>query len=148
MRHAHRLLHPVLAAIAAVIVGPAAAAEGVADPTRPPAAAATAPASAGSGAVPAAAAAVLRAAPPRVQSVQLPREGRGSALVDNRLVFVGDKLGAATISAIDAHGVQLRTAKGAVERLRLLDAQMTQQAVLPASLAPAPMAALAGGKQP
>jgi hypothetical protein len=146
MRHAHRLLHPALAAIAAVIAWPAAA-NGVADPTRPPAAAAPAPAGAGSGAVPAAAP-VVRAASPRVQSVQLPREGRGSALVDNRLVFVGDKLGAATITAIDVHGVQLRTAKGAVERLRLLDAQMTQQAVLPASPAPAPMAALAGGKQP
>ncbi|MED5620379.1 hypothetical protein [Ideonella sp. BN130291] len=143
-------LHLSLFGVALALAVPAHAADAPADPTRPPAAlsAPVVAAGAASSVLRAAAAAPVPAAPPRVQSVQVPQQGRANALVDNRLVFVGDKLGAATVIAIDTQGVQVRSAKGAVERLLLLDAQMTQHAVLPAGSSPAPMASLAGGKQP
>ena len=133
----------VLALVLALGAAAGARAEAIADPTRPPQAA---PASAAP--APARAASAAPAAPLRLQSVQLPRHGAPSALVDNRLVFVGDKLGGATVLAIDAAGVQLSSARGVVERLRLIDARIVKQAVVPTGTAPAPMASLAGGQQP
>jgi MSHA biogenesis protein MshK len=136
---------PLLAWLGAVcLVAAAAQAQTVADPTRPPTAAAPA-ASAPARAASAPAPQVLR-----VQSVQLPREGRASALVDNRLVFVGDKLGAGTVAAIDALGVEFKRADGRSERLRLIDAAIVKQAALAPAPSTAPVAsvATAGGPQP
>lgn len=56
---------------------------------------------------------------PRVQALHLPREGEPSALVDGRIVKVGDRVGALTISEIDADGLVLRGGKGS-ERLHLI----------------------------
>jgi hypothetical protein len=86
----------------------------------------------------------------RVQSVQLPREGRASALVDNRLVFVGDRLGAGTVTAIDAQGVELKRAEGRSERLRLIDAAIVKQPFSTPGLSNAPVAqaGTAGGTTP
>ena len=99
----------------------------LADPTRPAASAlapaAPAPARTGASAAasaPTTAAAVTPAL--RVQSVQVPREGRPSALVDGRLVMVGDRLGDREVVAIDTRGVQLRGPQGALRHLPLLDA--------------------------
>jgi MSHA biogenesis protein MshK len=132
----------------AALIGPAcvaAHAEALADPTRPPAAL-FAPA-APTGAAP------VRAAPPavpHVQSVRLPVDGAPSALVDNRIVGPGDKVGGRTVVAIDAAGLQLRDARGRIERLPLIDAAVVVTHTLPiaGSQAPAPVATLAGGQQP
>jgi hypothetical protein len=79
------------------------------DPTRPPAAEARAPAVRA-----AAAAASAPAAPPApvLQSIQLRRGGEGSALVDGRLLRIGDRLGDAVVTAIDVDGLTLRGARG------------------------------------
>lgn len=130
-----------LAVLAAFAFGMAARAEGLQDPTRPPLA--LAPAVAASGVVHAA---PVPAAPLRVQSVQLRPQGGSSALVDGRLVMVGDRVGARTVAAIDAQGVQLRDAHGHVERLRLIDADVIKQAVAPLGAADTPLASLAGGQ--
>jgi hypothetical protein len=90
------------------------------DPTRPPAAAVSAPA--------ATASAVRPAAAPRLQSVRVPQGGPASALIDDRLVRVGDKLGERTVVAIDAAGVVLRNAKGTPERVPLLNPAIVKQA--------------------
>lgn len=75
------------------------------DPTRPHAAA-----------VPAVAGAPVRAdssaAPrawPTLQSVQIPLHGDASAMVDGRIVRVGERIGDATLTAIDAQSIVLRT---------------------------------------
>lgn len=121
-----------LAALAALaMAGPSAAQ--VPDPTRPPAAlSAAAPAVPGT----AAATAPRAASAPvpvvwRLQSVQLPHEGAPSALVNGRLVGVGDRLGERQVVSIDAGGVQLRGSRGQVERLSLLDPAIEQHAVVP-----------------
>jgi hypothetical protein len=88
-------------------------------------------------------------AAPRLQSVQVPQHGVASALVDNKLLFVGDKLGGRTVVAIDVQGLQLRDAKGRTERMPLIDAAVVKQAAaLPPGPAPASVAAMAGGQQP
>ncbi len=120
----------------------------VADPTRPPMLAVASPASA---TAPARAASAVAPRPLRVLSVQLPQQGPASALVDQRLVFVGDKLGDATVVAIDAQGVELRRGPGRSERLHLIDRAIVKQASVsaaPASPSPAPVALGPGGKQP
>jgi hypothetical protein len=138
---------PAAGCLAAALLASAvpAGAQNLADPTRPPAAWGAASAAS----APARAASVPAPRPLRVQSVQLPREGRASALVDSRLVFVGDRLGAGTVAAIDAQGVELKRADGRSERLPLIDAAIVKQAALPAGPSTAPLASLApGGKQP
>lgn len=98
------------------------------DPTRPPAAlAAPAPGPAASGRVSAAEpggamhrAEAARAAPlPRLQSVQLRSSGAPTALIDDRLVKVGDVVGERVVQVIDNDGVVLR-GTGGERRLRLL----------------------------
>jgi len=92
-----------------------------ADPTRPPhAMAAEASASAPRVVRPAGAAASTPAAAPRLQSVQIGTDGSASALVDGRIVSVGDALAGARIAAIDTDGLTLRDAKGRSERLNLI----------------------------
>lgn len=98
------------------------------DPTRPPAAlTAPAPGPAASGRVSAAEgggamqrAEAARAAPlPRLQAVQLRSSGPATALIDDRLVKVGDAVGDRVVQIIDNDGVVLR-GNGGERRLRLL----------------------------
>jgi MSHA biogenesis protein MshK len=81
------------------------------DPTRPPLAE---PRPATVRAAAPAAAASAPAAPPApvLQSIQLRGGGEGSALVDGRLLRIGDRLGDATVTAIDVDGLTLRGARG------------------------------------
>ena len=123
-------------------------AQGLPDPTRPPpmlmgAASAPQAARAASAAV-----TVPPAPPPRLLSIQVPREGEPSALVNDRLLRVGDRLGDRTVAAIDAQGISLRSPKGGVERLMLLNPGIVKQAVAPGARSQAPVASLAEGKQP
>jgi hypothetical protein len=124
-------LIPILAGLAlcaaAAQAGQALPTSAWADPTRPAGAAApegTGPARA----LPAArAASAAPVAVPQLQSVQLGAGGQASALVDGRLLQVGDALGAARIAAIDADGLTLRDAQGRSQRLRLLSAAIAKQ---------------------
>ncbi len=103
-------------------------AQTVTDPTRPPASAMPSAAADPTERSGDAATRLLRpalpasapAAPPQVQSIQRSATGATNALVDGRLVRVGERIGDQTIVAIDAHGVQLRGARGALQTLTLL----------------------------
>jgi len=81
------------------------------DPTRPPTAEARAP-TVRAAAVAAAASAPAAPPAPVLQSIQLRRGGEGSALVDGRLLRIGDRLGDAVVTAIDGDGLTLRGARG------------------------------------
>lgn len=101
------------------------------DPTRPGAVAA-APASAdGASSAPkgpkAAASAPPPPAAPQLQSLQIGRNGEASALIDGRLLQVGDSLGALRVVAIDVDGVTLRDAKGRSERMNLIHAAIVKR---------------------
>ncbi|MDH4392956.1 MAG: hypothetical protein QE285_16235 [Aquabacterium sp.] len=125
----------VVAAVAANLAATGAAQAGpLADPTRPPAAL-TAPGGPAAAALPhranldtarAIAAAARAATPPpppaalpRLQSVQLPAQGKALALVEGRLVQVGDLLDGRAVLAIDSQGLLLQGPRGP-ERLWLL----------------------------
>jgi MSHA biogenesis protein MshK len=115
----------------------------LADPMRPPGAAAPA-ARAGTAprppASPASAASASAPPPaPLLQSVQL--GAVATALVDGRLVRIGDRVGGAQVIAIDIQGLQLQGPHG-TERLRLLSA-VIQHTPLPNRPAP-PHVAVAG----
>jgi len=102
------LLHAGLWLLAAA---PAHAGPALADPTRPPGF--TRPASTpavriGSAGVAAAAAAVSAPVRPTLQSLQVTVGGGSSALVDGRVVRVGDRLGETVVVIIDAQGILLR----------------------------------------
>lgn len=58
---------------------------------------------------------------PRVQALHLPadRSAPPSALIDGRLVRVGDRLGDATVEDIRADGVRMRLARGSSQWLGL-----------------------------
>lgn len=97
----------------------------LADPTRPPSSieAVGAPMGAAHRANPATARAIAAAARaaqveeapmplPAVQSVQVPARGPAVALLDGRVVRVGDSLAGRTVIAIDSQGVVLRTERG------------------------------------
>jgi hypothetical protein len=61
--------------------------------------------------------------PPQLQALHLPRDGGPpSALVDGRLLHIGDRLGDWTVQAIRADAVWLRQARGTTQRLALLPA--------------------------
>lgn len=101
-----------------------------ADPTRPPTAAPAATvartgavaAGARTAAAPASAAAPPAPPPvPLVQSIQTPRGGPASALVDGRIVHVGDSVSSGMVTAIDVDGLTVRGNAGA-QRLWLLEA--------------------------
>ncbi|MDI4635086.1 MSHA biogenesis protein MshK [Pelomonas sp. V22] len=104
-----------LALLSLLLAGTAAWAQPqLADPTRPPAAlAASAPASA---ARPASAPAPK---PPELQALRLGRELPPLALVDDKLVRVGDRVGEASVLAISEDGVLLRVGRGPDQWLRL-----------------------------
>lgn len=117
---------------------PVRAQAGLADPTRPPALL-TGPARPG-GAVQAttasqrttadhtrapqpASAAVPQLQSPQLQSLQLPRDGSApSALIDGRLLRIGERLGEWTVQAIERDAVWLRRGRAAPQRLALLPA--------------------------
>lgn len=151
-----RMLNPTLVLLLAAPL--AAAAQGLVDPTRPPAA--WGASASASGAVPGAVATRGATAPAvqrwRVLSLHLPRHGSASALLNDRLVRVGDRLGEQQVVAIDAQGVLLRHARGNTERLLLwqpLPADPPPADPAPAPPAGAPGAApsdarLAKGQQP
>jgi len=114
-------------ALAAQPAGP------IADPTRPPAAVQAALAASAAGqrlprndsaataANPAAAAASTSAAAPLpvLQGVHLPADGAPTAMLDGRLLKVGDSIGNRTVIGIDRQGVTLRGPAGTA-RVRLL----------------------------
>lgn len=117
-------------------------AQPVADPTRPSAALlGDAPASKTSGAAsprspsaPAPAATAL----PRLHSVQLPRHGAASALLDGRVLRVGERSGDHLVVAIDGQGVTLRGPRG--EQRLALFASVTKSASGEATTARASLA--------
>lgn len=63
--------------------------------------------------------AVVPPPPLRLQTIQMPQQGRPSAIVNGRLVSLGDRLGDATVASIDAQGLTLHRAKGGTQRLSL-----------------------------
>ena len=115
--------HLALALLAGLLTGLPAAlpAQTVTDPTRPPI---SAPAELAERSTEAAArvprAPAAPASAPQLQSIQLPRQGAPSALVDGRIVRVGERIGDQTVASIDAHGVLLRSARGPSLTLSLL----------------------------
>jgi hypothetical protein len=130
----------LLLAAAAIGFAQPPAASAWADPTRPPGiAAAEASASA-----PHAAKAASAPAPaaPRLQSVQV-GGSQASALVDGRIVEVGDALGAKRVAAIDTEGLTLRDANGRSERLSLISAAIDKRD----GGSPRPVAALSNGQE-
>ena len=57
---------------------------------------------------------------PLLQALHLPQQGAASAIVDNRLVRAGDKVGERTVLSIDSQGLLLRATTGnGTERLSL-----------------------------
>jgi hypothetical protein len=112
------------AACAAACVAATAHAEPAPDPTRPAAALLGEPAearpakAAARSAAPAASAA--KSAPTRLRSVQLgSTAGTSSALLDGRLVRLGDRVGDKSVAVIDRHGLTLR-GPGGEQRISLL----------------------------
>jgi hypothetical protein len=137
-----RRLHPLalLLLLAAAETG-AAPPAGLVDPTRPPGAA---PARAAASArAPAGSPAAELRQPPQLQAVQLARGGASTALVDGRLLRVGDRLGDAKVVGIDLQGLQLQGPRG-TERLWLL-AAVVQPPPPPPTPAP-PTVAVAGDR--
>ncbi|NRF71114.1 hypothetical protein HLB44_29370 [Aquincola sp. S2] len=119
----------------------AAAGAPLADPTQPPARVAPAATAATAG----------EPAPPswpRLQSVQVGAAGGASALLDGRLVHIGDRVGALTVVAIDHQGVLLRGPHFA-QRLALTPG-ISKAGSLPAALPPVALPKLAArtGAQP
>lgn len=100
---------PIRLAAAAVLAaaigsaGPACAAPEIADPTMPAGPAAPARARGES-------AADTAPAPrwPELQAVQISARGDSTALIDGRVVRLGERVGALTLVAVDAQGVLLR----------------------------------------
>ena len=121
----------LLAGLVAAHAAPPALADTVPDPTRPMAAwlgdpvdVRPAKALRGGASVPtttaAAAAASAVPATPRLQSVRLAAEpAESTALLDGRLVRLGDRVGERIVVAIDRHGITLR-GPGGEQRLSLL----------------------------
>ena len=119
----------------------------LADPTRPGPLAAPAPAPQRRSDPAAPAAAPAAPAWPQLQSVQIAAQGGSTALVDGRVLRVGDRIGELSVAAIDAQGISLRGARFE-QRLALLPGvlkvashqtpQAPGQAVAVAAPAPAP----------
>lgn len=76
-----------------------------------------------------------RAARPRLTLIRMDAYGRGVALIDGRLLSIGDRVGDAVLASMDAQGVVLRSAKG-WQRLPLIAPPAPQKAVTPAVAAP------------
>ena len=122
LSHAPRRAHPPafaestlagsVLALCLLASAPLAAAPPLADPTRPPDAAAGASVTAAAAAARSADAALRTPVLRQLQAVQTSARGVSTALIDARVVRVGDVLGdgpgAVTVQAIDADGVTLR----------------------------------------
>lgn len=122
MHHPHRTLTSVAALLLLGLgIGSAATAAVLNDPTRPllPGLSSASGGDTGarlntpgSAAVAEAAASAAPAAEPTVQSLQIPRDGEPSALVDGQLLRIGDHVGAYAVTAIDAQGLSVRGPTG------------------------------------
>ncbi len=128
--HRKRRPHPtgLATSLALALLGlssPGASAGGLTDPTRPPSSfdGAAAPTGAVHRSNPATTRAIAAAARatqaealpaplPAVQSVQVPARGPAVALLDGRVVRVGDSLAGRIVVAIDSQGVVLRAERG------------------------------------
>jgi hypothetical protein len=75
--------------------------------------------------------------------VQVGTSGQASALIDGRVVQVGDSFGGSRVAAIDVDGVTLRDAKGRIERLRLISAAIAKHD----GAVPTPMASTSNTNQ-
>jgi hypothetical protein len=130
------LLSALLSAVLWVLLSGGAARAALPDPTRPPPGMGASPAPtmppplrAGAAALTAEPVAYMRSlrpvvsvAPPRVQGLQLhagDAPGSATALIDGRLLRVGDRLGEATVQEIRADGVWMRLARGGTQWLGL-----------------------------
>ncbi len=91
----------------------------IADPTQPAGSAVVSPGAAATRGSRAAAGPAAPAVWPKLQSVQVGDNGSASAMIDGRIVHVGDVVGPLTLVAIDAQGVLLRGARFE-QRLALL----------------------------
>ena len=101
-----KLLSNAIVCCATLLLAGTIGAQELADPTRPAGTVERgAPAAHGVAAAPA------PRAWPQLQSVQIPAQGAASALVDGRVVRVGERIGDVTVVAIDAQGVLLRAAR-------------------------------------
>ena len=114
------------------------------DPTRPlvgggrEEAAPPKPAEALAAAAAAADAASAPAAPPSLQSLQVPRQGEATAIVDGQLLKVGGKLGSYEVTHIDAHGLMVRGPAGR-ERWTLAGVEVLDSRQSAASLKMGPL---------
>jgi hypothetical protein len=119
----------------------------IADPTQPAGAAAVSPGAAGSRGSRAAGGPAAPAVWPKLQSVQVGDNGSASAMIDGRIVRVGETLGPLTLVAIDAQGVLLRGARFE-QRLALLPGiektALAEPAVQPLAAAAPPARPLRG----
>lgn len=119
----------MIAPLLSVLLSGGAAQAALPDPTRPPPgleAAPTPPPPPRSGGTGSAESPVHRTTPPpplpRVQAVQHPTDvplRSATALIDDRLVRVGDRLGEATVQEIRPDGVWLRLPRGGTQWLGL-----------------------------
>ena len=101
-----KLLSNAIVCCATLLLAGTIGAQGLADPTRP-----AGTIERGVPTVHGVAAAPAPRAWPQLQSVQIPAQGAASALVDGRVVRVGERIGDVTVVAIDAQGVLLRAAR-------------------------------------
>lgn len=72
---------------------------------------------------------------PRLTLIRLDVNGEGVALIDGRLMSIGDRTGDAVLASIDAQGVVLRGPKG-WQRLPLIAPVASLAAVKPGAAAP------------
>ncbi|MBN8486702.1 MAG: hypothetical protein J0M20_03065, partial [Burkholderiales bacterium] len=123
MTHRRTVPHTTTLVLALGLM-PGLASSGLTDPTRP--LAGLSPADTVSASAPRGAAPVAVPAPPpaepQLQSLQLPRDGQASALVDGQLLRVGQRWNAFEILAIDAQGV-LAKGPGGPQRWTLVGVQ-------------------------
>ncbi len=136
-----RAAHAIVLAgllFAALLAGLPAGAQpvAIADPTQPAGAAGASPGLAGTRGTRTAGEALAPAVWPKLQSVQVGDNGSASAMIDGRIVQVGEAVGALKLVAVDAQGVLLRGARFE-QRLALLPGIEKTALAEPAALPPA-----------
>lgn len=129
---------PSTALAMAIGMLPGLASSGLSDPTRPLAGATSAETPSAAGPRAPAPAVVPAPAPaePQLQSLQLPRDGVASALVDGQLLRAGQRWNAFDILAIDAQGVLAR-GPGGPQRWTLVGVQYLDPKLRPRPTPPA-----------